>query len=87
MTVSDRFRPFRIVFGPIRQRRRKKKHLIEAAPFGRLDQMLRTIIYGGDTSYYDVESPWPSQVKGAKWPVDQKHDLNLTDLTLSLIHI
>ena len=24
---------------PCRQRRRKKKHLIEAAPFGRLDQM------------------------------------------------
>ena len=27
-----------------RQRRRKKKHLIEAAPFGRLDQMLRTTV-------------------------------------------
>ena len=24
-----------------------KKHLIEAAPFGRLDQMLRTIVSGG----------------------------------------
>ena len=29
---------------PYRQRRRKKKHLIEAAPFGRLDQMLWTIV-------------------------------------------
>ena len=27
-----------------RQRRRKKNHLIEAALFGRLDQMLRTIV-------------------------------------------
>ena len=27
-----------------RQRRRKKKHLIEAAPFGRLDQMLQTTV-------------------------------------------
>ena len=27
-----------------RQRRPKKKHLIEAAPFGRLDQMLRTTV-------------------------------------------
>ena len=25
----------------------KKKHLIEAAPFGHLDQMLITIVYGG----------------------------------------
>ena len=29
-----------------RQRRRKKKRLIEAAPFGRLDQMLRTAVQG-----------------------------------------
>ena len=28
---------------PCRQRRGKKKHLIEASPFGRLDQMLGTI--------------------------------------------
>ena len=27
-----------------RQRCRKKKHLIEAVPFGRLNQMLRTIV-------------------------------------------
>ena len=32
---------------PCRQRRRKKKHLIEAAPFGRLDQMLSTAVQGG----------------------------------------
>ena len=31
---------------PCRQRRRKKKHLIEAAPFGGLDQMLRTTVQG-----------------------------------------
>ena len=30
-----------------RQRRRKKNHLIEAAPFGRLDQMWRTTVLGG----------------------------------------
>ena len=29
-----------------RQQRRRKKHLIEAAPFGRLDQMLRTTVQG-----------------------------------------
>ena len=29
------------------QRRRKKRHLIEAAPFGRLDQMLRTAVQSG----------------------------------------
>ena len=29
-----------------RQRRGKKKHLIEAAPFGRLDQMLRMAVQG-----------------------------------------
>ena len=31
---------------PCHQLRRKTKHLIEAAPFGRLDQMLRTTIRG-----------------------------------------
>ena len=30
-----------------RQRHRKKKHLIEAALFGRLDQMLRRAVQGG----------------------------------------
>ena len=30
-----------------RQRRRNKKHLIEAAPFGLLEQMLRTISFQG----------------------------------------
>ena len=35
----------------------------------------------GDTSYYDVESPSPSRPAVGAWPVDQKLDLNLTDLT------
>ena len=30
---------------PCRQRRRKKKHLIEAAPFGHIDQILRMTVY------------------------------------------
>ena len=48
--VSRRSEPFSAVFGrstsarPYRQRHRKKNHLIEAAPFGRLDQMLRTTV-------------------------------------------
>ena len=32
---------------PCRQQRRKKNHVIEAAPFGRLDQMLQTTFPGG----------------------------------------
>ena len=36
---------------------------------------------GGDTSYYNVWSPSPSRPAGGKSPDDQKHDLNLTDLT------
>ena len=36
---------------------------------------------GEDTSYYDVWSPSPSRPAGGTWPVDQKHDLNLTGLT------
>ena len=36
---------------PCRQRRRKKKHLIKAAPFGRLDQMLRTTVQGGSLGW------------------------------------
>ena len=39
------------------------------------------IVQFGDTTYYDVESPSPSRPAGGTWPVDQKHDLNLTDLT------
>ena len=48
--VSRRSEPFSAVFErstsarPYRQRRRKKNHLIEAAPFGRLDQMWRTTV-------------------------------------------
>ena len=63
------------------ERRRKKKCLIEAAPCGCLDQMPRTTVKGGDTSYYNVWSPSPSRPARGTWPVDQKHDLNLTDLT------
>ena len=36
---------------------------------------------GGDTSYYNVWSPSPSRPAGGKSPDDQKHDLNLSDLT------
>ena len=51
--VSRRSEPFSAVFGrstsarPYRQRRRKKNHLIEAAPFGRLDQCDERPFKGG----------------------------------------
>ena len=41
-----------------RQRRRKKKHLIEAAPFGRLDQLLWTAVQGGGLGQF-----WPPPAK------------------------
>ena len=66
---------------PYRQRRRKKKHLIEAAPLGRLHQMLRMTISAGDTSYYNVWSPWPQHWLKPKVPRQPRHDMNLTDLT------
>ena len=37
----------RLSAAPVSSVAPKKKHLIEAATFGRLDQMLSTIVYGG----------------------------------------
>ena len=48
-----------------RQRLRKKKHLIEAAPLDRLDQMLRMTVYGRGGP--GGGSPPAKPVKGGVW--------------------
>ena len=60
---------------PVSSAAPKKKHLIEVAPFGRLDQMLRTIVYGGTHPTMTFGPPPLPGQRELKLLNDQKHDL------------
>ena len=66
-----------------RQRRRKKNHLIEAAPFGRLDQMWRTIVFWGGLRGLCP----PSQKPTAPQPKLCEKTTNQTKILCNFFHV
>ena len=53
------------------EKKHLKKHLIKVAPFGRLDQMLQTTVYGGDLGG-TLPPPPKSGVSGGQCPPAHK---------------
>ena len=71
---------------PVSSAAPKKKHLIEAAPFGRLDQMLRTTVQGGwvwGGKVLGCSGPQPkTEGSGGQRPPSQKQKILSLDTVL-----